>query len=83
MNFKYILETKTGFISAHWDGTNETENKIKELTKATIQMYSTGWKGRRRCLCYTLETHQNVEYCLQKRTNIFFFKKRLCRTCNI
>jgi prolyl-tRNA synthetase len=35
--FKSILETKGGFISAHWDGTNETEEKIKELTKATIR----------------------------------------------
>lgn len=35
--FKKVLEEKTGFISAHWDGTAETENKIKELTKATIR----------------------------------------------
>jgi len=35
--FKKVLETKTGFISAHWDGTSETEQKIKELTKATIR----------------------------------------------
>ncbi|RNC80171.1 MAG: proline--tRNA ligase [Winogradskyella sp.] len=35
--FKTVLETKTGFISAHWDGTAETEHKIKELTKATIR----------------------------------------------
>ncbi len=35
--FKHVLETKTGFISAHWDGTMETEAKIKELTKATIR----------------------------------------------
>ena len=35
--FKSVLETKTGFISAHWDGTHETEDKIKELTKATIR----------------------------------------------
>ncbi|GGZ77881.1 proline--tRNA ligase [Algibacter mikhailovii] len=35
--FKSVLETKTGFVSAHWDGTNETEDKIKELTKATIR----------------------------------------------
>ena len=35
--FKDVLENKTGFISAHWDGTSETENKIKELTKATIR----------------------------------------------
>lgn len=35
--FLDILENKTGFISAHWDGTGETEEKIKELTKATIR----------------------------------------------
>jgi len=35
--FKTVLEEKTGFISAHWDGTPETEDKIKELTKATIR----------------------------------------------
>jgi prolyl-tRNA synthetase len=35
--FKTILESKTGFIAAHWDGTAETEEKIKELTKATIR----------------------------------------------
>ena len=35
--FKKALESKGGFISAHWDGTSETENKIKELTKATIR----------------------------------------------
>ncbi|MFD1096724.1 proline--tRNA ligase [Salegentibacter chungangensis] len=35
--FKKVLKEKGGFISAHWDGTSETENKIKELTKATIR----------------------------------------------
>ncbi|PTM03071.1 MAG: proline--tRNA ligase, partial [Bacteroidetes bacterium] len=35
--FKTVLKTKTGFISAHWDGTAETEQKVKELTKATIR----------------------------------------------
>lgn len=35
--FKDVLENKTGFVSAHWDGTAETEEKIKELTKATIR----------------------------------------------
>ena len=35
--FKDILNNKGGFISAHWDGTTETELKIKELTKATIR----------------------------------------------
>jgi prolyl-tRNA synthetase len=35
--FVNILDTKTGFVAAHWDGTPETEEKIKELTKATIR----------------------------------------------
>ena len=35
--FKEVLENKGGFISAHWDGTEETEAKIKEETKATIR----------------------------------------------
>ncbi|MBF4984419.1 proline--tRNA ligase, partial [Nonlabens mediterrranea] len=35
--FKEVLNTKGGFISAHWDGTIETEDKIKEITKATIR----------------------------------------------
>lgn len=35
--FQELLETKGGFISAHWDGTSETEEKIKELSKATIR----------------------------------------------
>ena len=35
--FKSIIKNKGGFVSAHWDGTEETEDKIKELTKATIR----------------------------------------------
>jgi prolyl-tRNA synthetase len=35
--FVSLLDGKTGFISAHWDGTAETEEKIKEETKATIR----------------------------------------------
>lgn len=35
--FKEVLDNKAGFVSAHWDGTPETEEKIKELTKATIR----------------------------------------------
>lgn len=35
--FKDILEKKGGFISAHWDGTAETEERIKDETKATIR----------------------------------------------
>jgi prolyl-tRNA synthetase len=35
--FVNLLDTKTGFISAHWDGSSDTEDKIKELAKATIR----------------------------------------------
>ena len=35
--FKKVLNEKGGFISAHWDGTSETEEKIKKETKATIR----------------------------------------------
>ena len=35
--FVAVLDTKAGFVSAHWDGTPETEDKIKEMTKATIR----------------------------------------------
>ena len=35
--FVEALDTKGGFISAHWDGTVETEVAIKEATKATIR----------------------------------------------
>ncbi len=35
--FNRILDNEGGFIHAHWDGTSETEEKIKEETKATIR----------------------------------------------
>lgn len=35
--FKKVLDEKGGFVSAHWDGTAETETSIKEETKATIR----------------------------------------------
>lgn len=35
--FTTLLDTHSGFIAAHWDGSPETEAKIKELTKATIR----------------------------------------------
>jgi prolyl-tRNA synthetase len=36
-DFKKVLDNDGGFVSAHWDGTSETEEKIKEETKATIR----------------------------------------------
>ena len=35
--FKTLLEEKGGFLSCHWDGTVETEKRVKEETKATIR----------------------------------------------
>jgi prolyl-tRNA synthetase len=35
--FREVIEEKGGFVRAHWDGSQETELKIKELTKATIR----------------------------------------------
>jgi prolyl-tRNA synthetase len=35
--FQEVLDSKGGFVLAHWDGTEETEDKIKEKTKATIR----------------------------------------------
>src|SRR6202012_2352977 len=35
--FKRLLDEKPGFLSAHWDGTAETEQQIKDETKATIR----------------------------------------------
>ena len=35
--FTDLIENKGGFVYAHWDGTPETEEKIKEMTKATIR----------------------------------------------
>ena len=45
VEFKAILENKGGFISAHWDGTAETEEQIKEETKATIRCIPFDIKG--------------------------------------
>lgn len=49
--FVDTLDNKTGFVSAHWDGTPETEDKIKELTKATIR-------------CIPLENEQENGVCV-------------------
>ncbi|MDB5272402.1 MAG: prolyl-tRNA synthetase [Chitinophagaceae bacterium] len=49
--FCNVLDTKGGFILAHWDGTSETEQKIKEDTKATIR-------------CIELNTKQEAGKCI-------------------
>lgn len=40
--FKDIIENKSGFVYAHWDGSSETEARIKEMTKATIRCIPLG-----------------------------------------
>ncbi|EDP95366.1 proline--tRNA ligase [Kordia algicida OT-1] len=63
--FKDIIANKGGFVSAHWDGTAETENKIKELTKATI-----------RCIPLdALEEEGKCVYSGQKSTKRVLFAK--------
>ena len=42
--FINVLDNKTGFVLAHWDGTAETEEKIKEQAKATIRCIPLGNK---------------------------------------
>ncbi|MNQ96056.1 Proline--tRNA ligase [compost metagenome] len=49
--FKEVLEGKAGFVSAHWDGTAATEEKIKDLTKATIR-------------CIPLDSKEEVGTCV-------------------
>lgn len=51
--FKEVLEHKGGFLSAHWDGTVETEKKIKELTKATIRCIPIGQESEDGKCVYT------------------------------
>ena len=41
-DFMLVLDGKAGFVSAHWDGSSETEEKIKEMSKATIRCIPLG-----------------------------------------
>jgi prolyl-tRNA synthetase len=43
-DFERLLDEKGGFLSAHWDGTAETEEAIKDKTKATIRCIPLGNK---------------------------------------
>ena len=63
--FKSVLEEKGGFILAHWDGTDETEARIKEETKATI-----------RCIPLDQELEEGVDMVTGKpsRGRVYFAK---------
>ncbi|QSS97352.1 proline--tRNA ligase [Psychroflexus sp. ALD_RP9] len=59
--FKEVIETKGGFISAHWDGTAETEEKIKAETKATIRCIPDNTtKNEGKCIVTGLVSQQRV-----------------------
>jgi prolyl-tRNA synthetase len=49
--FEKVLDGKGGFVAAHWDGTTETEEAIKEKTKATIR-------------CIPIENRQEAGACV-------------------
>ena len=59
--FKDITENKGGFILAHWDGTSETESRIKEETKATIRCIPFDTKAEQgRCIYSGKPSKQRV-----------------------
>jgi len=59
--FKELLETKGGFFSAHWDGSSDTEEKIKDETKATIRCIPIeGPKEEGKCMVTGKPSQQRV-----------------------
>ena len=63
--FKEVLKNKGGFISAHWDGTTETEVKIKEETKATIRCIPLGNEPEEgKCIYSGKPSHQRVLFAI-------------------
>lgn len=63
--FKDILENKKGFILAHWDGTSETEQKIKDETKATIRVIPMdGEQEEGKCIYSGKPSKQRVVFAL-------------------
>lgn len=61
--FKSLLDTKAGFLLAHWDGTPETEEKIKNETKATIRCIPLhGEKEEGKCIYTGKPSKQRVVF---------------------
>jgi len=59
--FNTILDTTGGFVSAHWDGTADTEQRIKEETKATIRVIPLDAKPEEgKCIYSGQPSHQRV-----------------------
>ena len=59
-DFKQVLKLKGGFISAHWDGTEKTENEIKKITKATIRCIPLGNQEEGSCIFSGNHSKQRV-----------------------
>ncbi len=63
--FQDVLKNKGGFVLAHWDGTTETEVKIKELTKATIRCVPIGNPQEEgKCILTGKPSHQRVLFAI-------------------
>lgn len=63
MEFKEVLNTKGGFILAHWDGTAETEAQIQEETKATIRCIPIDAKNEEgTCIVTGKPSHRRVAF---------------------
>jgi prolyl-tRNA synthetase len=63
--FKEVLNFKGGFVSAHWDGTSETEEKIKDETKATIRCIPLNNKEEAGvCVCSGKPSKQRVLFAM-------------------
>ncbi|MGM0497426.1 MAG: proline--tRNA ligase [Bacteroidota bacterium] len=61
--FKDILNNKGGFVEAHWDGTSETEERIKEDTKATVRCIPIdGEKEEGKCIVTGKPSKQRVVF---------------------
>ena len=59
--FKELINNQGGFVSAHWDGTKETEEKIKRETKATIRLIPIdGVKEKGNCIYSNKPSQQRV-----------------------
>ena len=60
--FKALMKGNPGFVYAHWDGTTGTEDKIKDLTKATIRCIPLNNKQRKEIILTGKPSTQRVVF---------------------
>ena len=78
--FKRLLDEEPGFLSAHWDGTAETEQKIKDETKATIRCIPLDNKQEAgKCILTGKPSHTKSIIC----KSILICWKWFIRECNV